>query len=484
MTMTHVAAPQSICCFGIARGDITPPVGIYCRMWGAARHDRATGVHRPLLATAIALAPEAGEASGDTMQVLIALDHCMLGAGEMRALVEHVTSATGIVEQQLVVVFSHTHSAGLMTLDRVALPGGELIPAYLQQLAATVASLVRQALTSARPATIVYGYGQCDLAAHRDFWDDERGEFVCGFNPHAAADNTLLVARVTAGDGRTLATIMNYACHPTTLAWQNTLISPDFPGAMRETVEQFTGAPCVFLQGASGELGPKVGFVGNLDAADGNGRQLGFAALSTLTALAPPQTRFEYTGPVVSGATLGTWAHAPLTEVEVTTLKQFRAERFTVELPYRTDLPSCDATRAERETWRAKEDAAREAGQPQQAADCRAMIERCTRRLARLAGLPPGELFPFDVALWRIGDAVWVAVEGEPYNYMQRELRARFPNTPIVVCVLSGGSRSSYVPTAETYGRGIYQESIALLAPGSLEQLVDAISQRIAAIFD
>ena len=49
--MNHVDTPQTRCQVGVARGDITPPVGIYHRMWGAAVHDKATGVHRPLLAT-------------------------------------------------------------------------------------------------------------------------------------------------------------------------------------------------------------------------------------------------------------------------------------------------------------------------------------------------------------------------------------------------------------------------------------------------
>ena len=40
--------------------------------------------------------------------------------------------------------------------------------------------------------------------------------------------------------GRTLGTIVNYACHPTTLAWQNTLVSPDYVGALREVVEHST----------------------------------------------------------------------------------------------------------------------------------------------------------------------------------------------------------------------------------------------------
>src|SRR6185369_13887791 len=109
-----------------------------------------------------------------------------------------------------------------------------------------------------------------------------------------------------------LATIVNYACHPTTLAWENALISPDFPGAMREVVEGTTGVPCLFLQGASGDLGPREGFVGDPAVADRNGRQLGHVALAALEALPPPGTRFEYEGPVISGATLGAWRHVPL----------------------------------------------------------------------------------------------------------------------------------------------------------------------------
>lgn len=44
-TMPHIDTPQSICRAGVARRDITPPVGIYHRTWGAATHERATGVH-------------------------------------------------------------------------------------------------------------------------------------------------------------------------------------------------------------------------------------------------------------------------------------------------------------------------------------------------------------------------------------------------------------------------------------------------------
>ena len=241
----------------------------------------------------------------ESSQILVALDHCVLGAMEHEQLVSHIAQASGQPKEAILVVFAHTHAAGLMGLERASLPGGDLIPGYLLSVAARAAELVRDCVAGLAPAGIVYGQGCCNLAAHRDFFDEERQQFVCGFNPGAPADDTVLVGRVTADNGELLATVVNYACHPTTLAWKNTLISPDYVGAMREVIEQATDAPCLFLQGASGDLGPREGFVGDTAVADRNGRQLGFAALSALTALPAAGTLFRYTGPVVSGATLG-----------------------------------------------------------------------------------------------------------------------------------------------------------------------------------
>src|SRR5262249_51273556 len=217
--------------------------------------DRATGVHRPLTATAVVFQALDGAVSAATEQVVVALDLCLLWDREMTALRQSVCSATGLGPAQLTVAFSHTHGAGLMGLERVELPGGELIPAYLDELAQKLARIVTTARGSVRPATVTYATGKCALAANRDFWDEESKQSVCGFNPGGPADDTVLVARVTAERGTLLGTLVNYACHPTTLAWENTQISPDYPGALREVIENVTGAPCVFLQGASGDLG-------------------------------------------------------------------------------------------------------------------------------------------------------------------------------------------------------------------------------------
>ena len=268
-------------------------------------------MHRPLQATACFIErPEGRDA-----QVIVALDQCLLDRSEITAIRVRVAEAISLSPEQVQVTVSHTHASGWMSLSRSAYPGGELIGPYLKWLPHRCADMARAAVDSAQPATIVFGTTQCTLAAHRDSFDRDSDKFVCGFNPDAWADDTVLVGKATADDGTVIGTIVNYACHPTTLAWENTLISPDFVGAMREVVEQQTNAPCLFLQGASGDLGPRDGFAGDVAVADRNGRQLGFAALAGLEALPPPRTRFRYTGPIVSGATSasGSMSRAGLT---------------------------------------------------------------------------------------------------------------------------------------------------------------------------
>ncbi|MDP6469308.1 MAG: hypothetical protein QF918_16280, partial [Pirellulaceae bacterium] len=225
--MTLVEFPQSVCQFGIATGDITPPVGIYHRMWGAAKHDRSTGVHRPLTASAVLFREIDAESSPDSQQLMIALDHCLLEQSEIDRIVAAIEQQAGIPPESIVVLFSHTHAAGLLIRDRSELPGGDLIPDYLASVAKTVAQLAARAVDELQDVTISYANGHCDLAAHRDLYDEVSQQWVCGYNPSGIADDLVLVARVTNSSGAIVATVVNYACHPTTLAWDNQLISPD-----------------------------------------------------------------------------------------------------------------------------------------------------------------------------------------------------------------------------------------------------------------
>ena len=472
----HIRAAAGCCRFAVGSCDITPSVGTYHRMWGAAAHDRSTGVHRPLRASALVIA-DADSATAEPPLIVVALDHCLLRDPDMRSLRTLVTKQCQLADDRLLITFSHTHAAGLMETNREDLPGGDRIAPYLEQMGQRVADLVAQVLIELTPAVITCGTAHCDLAAHRDMYDHDSQQWVCGFHPEGVVDDQAWVARVTDANGKALAVLVNYACHPTTLAWDNTLVSPDFPGAMREVVETHVGAPCVFLQGASGDIGPRHGFVGDVDVADANGRQLGFAVLSALESLPPPRTHFQYVGPVVSGATIGVWEHRDWDAEQLQLASRFRTRQWTLDLPYRPGLPTVDAIQQERSQWESREREALDADDPQRAQHCRAMIERQDRSLIKLRDLPTGATFPFVVTVYQLGSLVWVLIEGEPYQLLQRTLRQRFPSMSICVVTLVNGSRCSYLPTRDIYDSGIYQETIAVLAAGCLESLTDSIAE-------
>ena len=76
--MLQVDTLQASVEFGVARRDVTPPVGIYLRLWPRATEDRATGVHRPLTATAVVLRNAAGVANEADEQIIVAIDLCLL----------------------------------------------------------------------------------------------------------------------------------------------------------------------------------------------------------------------------------------------------------------------------------------------------------------------------------------------------------------------------------------------------------------------
>lgn len=476
--ITRVDTPQSRCRAGFARTDITPPVGIYHRMWGAAAHDRSTGVHKPLVATALWLE----SLDRKHHQIVLGLDHCLLPREEFEAIRTAVGKQLNIAPDTVLVSMSHTHGSAWMSRSRSHLPGGDMIGPYLDDLVLKCGALASAAASGSKPATLLYGTARCSLAAHRDYWDEHTEQFVCGFNPAGPADDTVLVIKAISDNERTLGTVVNYACHPTTLAWENTLISPDYVGAMRELVERESGAPCLFLQGASGDLGPRDGYVGDPAVADRNGRQLGFAALAGLEALPAPGTFFEYAGPVVSGAMLGTWKHRALDAPALDRNARWAGRRFMVHLPYRADLPTEAATRNELAMWEAEETAARTANDNARAAECRARAEQMTRQLARLDSLPTESAYPLPVHIVSLGGAIWVFTTGELYHSVQTTLRARFPDRAMVVASLTNDWQPGYIPAAGTYGYGIYQELIAAVAPGSLEALIENIVREIRSL--
>jgi len=475
MSTTRVPAPTSILRLGHARADVTPPVGIYHRMWGAARHDQATGVHRPLLADVLILEPVEGAAE---RVVRVQLDCVLLGDGQTDDVVAGISGIAGVARERVLVTHSHSHSAGFFDPGRIPLPGGDLIEPYLASLKTSLEDLTRQALAGLGTVSATYARGRCDMAANRNFSDPERGIYTTGYNPDQPADDLVLVARVEDLDGNPRLNLVHYACHPTTLAWENTLLSPDFIGALREVVTAQTGTPCVYFQGPCGDLGPKDGFTGDTGIADRNGRQVGFAALSALASLGPGRHDFAYQGPVVSGATIGTWAWTPFSEEREAAARHWAGDSFSVDLPYKP-LQDTESLTADLARYTEAQEQADASGDTVGARDAAAQAERCRRWLRRIAELVQGNTYPYRFSVLDIDDAVWITCSAEPFSLLATELRRRFPSKTIFISPVAGDPQLAYLLTRDLYDRGLYQEEVSSLAPGCLEAVLEAMTEAV-----
>ncbi len=439
---------------GAAREDITAPVGIYARNWGAAKHDVAEGVHRPLTATVLTLQ----EREGAPPLVLAALDLGWWKTLEDENHVRHALLESLRIEPERVMVnLSHTHSGPAICREDSAQPGGQMIAPYLDKVRDAVVRAARRALETAFPGTLTWKTGRCDLAHNRDLKDPARDRYACGFNPLGAADDAVLVGRAADAEGRTRAVIVNYACHPTVLAWENRLLSPDYPGAMRETVETHVkGALCLYLHGASGDVAACDQYTADTALADRHGRQLGYAVLSALEGMLPPGAQLEFAGIVESGAPLATWKRtarkAPST---------LAAAKVDVGLALK-DLPSVA-----------------ELTEQLKATPDRVMAERVRRKIRVRRTVGEGRAARVPLWVWRVGDGFLAGQPNEAYSPFQTELRRRFPGRAIAVMNLVNGA-IGYLPPAPLHGLDLYQVWQSPFDRGGLEGLIETASGALA----
>ena len=448
---TAIWSPKEVnCIVGLSDGDITPPIGIRTHNWGASRTGQGIGVHRPLRAGVIALHNE-----DDEWRFLITVDlGWWRGMTEFSSVFDPVARAAGVDRSQLLLHLVHTHSGPSLSETDPELPGSELVEPYRQHLVDTLVSLILQARETAVRRTITWAYGKCDMAVNRDLECGAR--YVLGFNPSSEPDDTVAVGRICGRDGRTVAVLVNYACHPTTLAFENALISPDYIGATRDVVEQATGARCFFFQGASGDLAPREQYTPGSDIVDRHGRSLGYAVLATLENMGTPSTTLEFHGVVESGAPLAMWSEEPY---DPSTACAFTLEDVRLEC-----RPQKSATEL-LEQWKD--------------IDPLAANERIARASRLAQGYAIDGWAQHPVWVWRLGDAVFVAQPGEAYSLLQTELRRRNPDLIIFVLNLTNGPGFMYLPPTAAYDDDRYQVWQSLLARGSLEAVIEAVDSRI-----
>jgi neutral ceramidase len=268
-----------------AKADITPTDLVM--LWGYGdRSGPATGTHDPLYAKILVLD------DGGTRLAWVTLDLGRpFGTESMNIVRDRVQKSAGVTH----VCFSASHTHSGPSIDDSYEAGQR--PAWETTALDKIAAAIEAASTHLEPAIIGTGEGSTLIGHNRRYLQPDGKVKMLWRNatktPTHPVDPRVGVIRIDSLNNRTLAVVVNYACHPVVFGPDNLQYSADFPGAAAEVVEGSFGADCVclYLQGAPGDINPYYDKMTLEEGAETlmreTGRQLGDEALRVANAIVP-----------------------------------------------------------------------------------------------------------------------------------------------------------------------------------------------------
>lgn len=449
---------------GAGRADLSPPPGIPQGGWGAQTHQRSLGNDLPLAARALALK------SDDAVAVIIDADAIGFDMPMTNRIIDAVCDLTSLPRESVRLSCTHTHSGPNTFRLATIREGLDLALAYLEWIPKQIAGAAWQAMRNLKPARFAVSSGSCDINVNRRCRDDQGRTFV-GWNPDGFCDPAVHLLRFDDSNGEPIATIVHYACHATTMGWQNEWVTPDFPGQAKETVEHTFGGTCLFLQGAAGNLGPRRGFTGDLHVYRRLGTILGLEAAKLAWNTDTQPTTLALRGIQESGARIGLYDEIA-TE---TTPPVLRVVTTSIDLPVRVH-PEPDGLELISNELRAKVVKLRSDGAPD--AEVREANARATQAgmAAERARLFHGKSsVPWPVQIIQIGHTALVGIAGEPFAEIGARIREASPFAQTLVSGYTNGG-FGYIPTHDAWEGGGYEVETTPFTTSVGDVLVDGVS--------
>jgi neutral ceramidase len=231
---------------GVAIADITPPVGI--PLVGFAGRGPSIGVHDPLKAKALVIT------DGTSKAALVSCDLVGLSAEVVEDIRKQISDCVEIPPENVTISCTHTHYGP----DAYRDTSSDMVMVYKANLKHKIAGAVFEAFGRMRPARMGVGWGTSDIGINRRERSPD-GTTVLGQNPEGPIDREVGVVRIDALDGDPIVVLANFATHPVSQSSRMRMISADFPGKACDVVTQLTNSPCLYLQGACGNINSAIG---------------------------------------------------------------------------------------------------------------------------------------------------------------------------------------------------------------------------------
>jgi hypothetical protein len=176
---------------------------------------------------------------GDTAVAIVGLD--LLGfpsvlANRVRARVPRIAA------ENIIIGSTHTHSAP----DCYAFPDGQGGHtgdlAFMDRVCVLAAEAVNAAIDSAQPARLRAATGEA------------QGKIAYNYYAPDLYDRRMSVIQAVTPDGKSIATLVNYAIHPEVLGNDVGILSPDLCGPLYDRVEERAGGMAIFMNSAQGGM--------------------------------------------------------------------------------------------------------------------------------------------------------------------------------------------------------------------------------------
>jgi len=148
----------------------------------------------------------------------------------------------GIPPENVLIGVTHTHSAP----DAYAFPdekgnvGADL--KYLDWCVVQIADAVNEAVGNLQNADLKIAVGEAKGKIAYNYYAPKLYDPRCG------------VIQAIGKNGKTLATLVNYAIHPEVIGNSRDILSPDMVGPLYDRIEKETGGMAIFMNGAQGGM--------------------------------------------------------------------------------------------------------------------------------------------------------------------------------------------------------------------------------------
>lgn len=399
---------------------------------------------------------------------------------------KRITELTGVPASHIRLSATHTHAGPSLSKPWFE-AGAEMIAPYIASLNDKLAGAAFSAHRAMKPARVAGGYGACAVNTNRRRpWQEGRAHFanhpfylehrgkalepiLMAPYPEGCSDHQVGVIRIDDLNGEPIATLVNFAAHPTIMAWDNRLLSPDYPGTVRRTVENIVGGACLFLQGAAGNQDTVRDYMCRSEDAKWVGKQIGIESARVASLIETLPTQVGITKYVESSWTMGVGGRVPNGESDGTV----RAISRVVEMPAWYHPPPTqdeieNVARLERELAVLRADGASD----EKIRQANMRVRRAALNLNVNKKRSAGETIAMEFQAIRLGNCALVGIPVEPFAEIGVAVKQA---SPFATTFFSGYTNGAeyYMPMAYAYEQGGYEVWMSPFAPEAAERTIE-----------